>query len=102
MKKLFLVLFAVSLLYGEPVLWYQQPASEWVEALPVGNGRLGGMVFGRIEDERIQLNEETVWAGQPTDRDREGAYKHLPEIRQIFVLVPPTLLIHRLQRLGTL
>ena len=46
-------------------LWYDEPASIWVEALPVGNGRLGAMVFGGPERERLQLNEETVWAGQP-------------------------------------
>ena len=68
-------------LESEPLLWYSAPAEEWVEALPVGNGRLGGMVFGRIADERIQLNEDTVWAGAPQDRDIPGAYRHLPEIR---------------------
>ncbi|MCP5112820.1 MAG: hypothetical protein GY953_18490, partial [bacterium] len=62
MKKLCLFLFAASLLCGEPTLWYNQAASQWVEALPVGNGRLGAMVFGRVEKERIQLNEESVWA----------------------------------------
>ena len=46
-------------------LWYDEPAEHWVEALPVGNGRLGAMVFGGTSSERIQLNEETVWAGQP-------------------------------------
>ena len=46
-------------------LWYDEPAAQWVEALPVGNGRLGAMVFGGPERERLQLNEETVWAGQP-------------------------------------
>ena len=47
-------------------LWYDQPASLWTEALPVGNGRLGAMCFGGVADARIQLNEETVWAGPPT------------------------------------
>lgn len=46
-------------------LWYDEPAGQWVEALPVGNGRLGAMVFGGPSAERLQLNEETVWAGQP-------------------------------------
>ena len=45
-------------------LWYQQPAEKWNEALPVGNGRIGAMVFGRVYDERIQLNEESLWAGK--------------------------------------
>ena len=49
----------------------------------MGNGRLGAMVFGRIEDERIQLNEDTVWAGSPQERDIKGAYEHLPKIRQM-------------------
>jgi alpha-L-fucosidase 2 len=46
------------------VLWYDEPAVEWTEALPVGNGRLGGMVFGDPSLERIQLNEESLWGGQ--------------------------------------
>ncbi len=50
-----------------PVLSYRQPAKEWVEALPVGNGRLGGMVFGGVPGERIQLNEDTFWSGGPYD-----------------------------------
>ena len=65
-------------------LWYDEPAEYWVEALPVGNGRLGAMVFGGTSSERIQLNEETVWAGQPNSNanpDIEpGA---LEEIRQL-------------------
>ena len=64
-------------------LWYRQPAQKWTEALPVGNGRLGAMVFGGAEIERLQLNEDTVWAGHPIDRDRVGAYKHLPEARRL-------------------
>jgi len=64
-------------------LWYQQPAKEWTEALPVGNGRLGAMVFGGTGTERIQLNEDTIWAGHPVERDRAGAYKHLPIIRRM-------------------
>jgi len=69
---------------AEPLsLWYRQPAKQWVEALPVGNGRLGAMVFGGVPEERIQLNEESVWAGYPLERDRKGAYRHLPEIRRL-------------------
>jgi len=64
-------------------LWYQQPAKRWVEALPVGNGRLGAMVFGAVQHERIQLNEDSVWAGYPFKRDRTGAWKALPEIRRL-------------------
>ena len=64
-------------------LWYHQPAKRWTEALPIGNGRLGAMVFGGVETERLQLNEDTVWGGQPIDRDRLGAYRHLPEARKL-------------------
>ncbi|MHC4461284.1 MAG: glycoside hydrolase family 95 protein [Planctomycetota bacterium] len=64
-------------------LWYRQPAQQWTEALPVGNGRLGAMVFGGLETEQLQLNEDTVWAGQPLERDRIGAYQHLAEARRL-------------------
>ena len=63
------------------VLWYRQPAKQWVEALPVGNGRLGAMVFGGINNERIQLNEDTLWAGGPYDPTNPEALKALPEAR---------------------
>lgn len=65
-------------------LWYDEPASHWVEALPVGNGRLGAMIFGGTATERIQLNEETVWAGQP-DSNANPAVEAgaLDEIRQL-------------------
>ncbi len=69
--------------FSDLVLWYDQPAHEWVEALPIGNGRLGGMVFGGTETERIQLNEDTLWAGPIENRDRVGAYQHLPKARQL-------------------
>ena len=64
-------------------LWYNKPAQTWTEALPVGNGRLGAMVYGTVQTERLQLNEDTLWAGNPLDRDRVGAYKHLPEARRL-------------------
>ncbi|SHF66506.1 alpha-L-fucosidase 2 [Caldanaerobius fijiensis DSM 17918] len=64
-------------------LWYRQPANEWVEALPIGNGRLGGMVFGKIDVERIQLNEDSVWYGGPRDRNNPDALTYLPEIRRL-------------------
>ncbi len=83
MRILALAFLFVCPLRSEPVLWYDRPAEEWVQALPVGNGRLGGMVFGRIEDERIQLNEDTLWAGAPQERDIPGAFQHLPEIRKL-------------------
>ena len=64
-------------------LWYTQPAEKWTEALPVGNGRLGAMVFGKVQEERIQLNEDTVWAGGPHRYARTGAAQYLPRIRQL-------------------
>ena len=63
-------------------LWYNQPAAKWVEALPVGNGRLGAMVFGGVDGERIQLNEETVWAGPPVPEPHEGIRKAMAEARK--------------------
>lgn len=64
-------------------LWYESPAQKWTEALPVGNGRLGAMVFGTVETEHLQLNEDTVWAGKPVERDRAGAHKYLAEARRL-------------------
>jgi alpha-L-fucosidase 2 len=64
-------------------LWYPAPATEWVEALPVGNGRLGGMVFGGIATERVQLNEDTLFAGGPYDGTNPRAAATLPEVRRL-------------------
>jgi alpha-L-fucosidase 2 len=66
-----------------PVLRYRQPAKEWVEALPVGNGHLGGMVFGGVPAERIQLNEDTFWSGGPYDPINPEALQYLPKVRQL-------------------
>lgn len=68
---------------GDLVLWYRQPAEKWLHALPVGNGRLGAMVFGGIERERIQLNENSLWSGGPIDPNNPEALKHLPELRRM-------------------
>ena len=64
-------------------LWYRTPAQLWVEALPVGNGKLGGMVFGGTARERIQFNESTVWTGAPHDYAHPGAYRYLGKIREL-------------------
>lgn len=64
-------------------LWYDQPASKWTEALPVGNGRIGAMVSGGVEREQIQFNEETLWTGSPHDYSHKGASAYLDEIRQL-------------------
>ena len=68
---------------GPLTLWYRQPARHWTEALAVGNGRLGAMVFGGVRRERIQFNEETVWAGGPWDATHPDAAQALPEVRRL-------------------
>ncbi|HEX3358453.1 MAG TPA: glycoside hydrolase family 95 protein, partial [Tepidisphaeraceae bacterium] len=64
-------------------LWYTKPARQWEEALPIGNGRMGAMVFGGVADERIQFNEDTLWTGKPHDYVREGAGDVLEQIRDL-------------------
>ena len=64
-------------------LWYRQPATEWVEALPIGNGRLGAMVYGGPLNEQFQLNENTIWAGQPNRNDNPDAKDALPGVRKL-------------------
>ena len=67
------------------VLRYTAPAKQWVEALPIGNGRLGGMVFGGAGVARIQVNEDSLWTGQPMDYQHEGAAEYLPRIRKLLL-----------------
>ena len=90
MKKLFVIttiLLVVSCSSREEntilKLWYDRPAETWNEALPVGNGHLGAMVFGGIGQDRIQFNEETLWTGAPNDYAHEGAVNYLEGIRQL-------------------
>src|SRR5438270_4797192 len=64
-------------------LWYRHPVSQWNQATPLGNGRLGAMVFGGVEKERIQLNENTLWSGGPRDCNNPEALKHLSEVRRL-------------------
>lgn len=64
-------------------LTFNKPAAQWTEALPVGNGRIGAMVFGGTEDERLQINESTLWGGGPHDYTNPEAYSHLDEIRKL-------------------
>lgn len=82
-----LLVLSVSLINAQDEsnlkLWYEKPASQWVEALPVGNGRLGAMVFGNPVNEVIQLNENTVWAGQPNRNDNPEAKAALSEVRNL-------------------
>lgn len=64
-------------------MWFKQSAREWNEALPIGNGKLGGMVFGHVQKEHIQLNEDSVWYGGPRDRNNPDALQQLPKVRQL-------------------
>jgi alpha-L-fucosidase 2 len=90
-KPLFLVIIlivscaaaAAQETVGPLSLWYRQPAKQWVEALAVGNGRLGAMVFGGVAQERIQLNEDTLWAGGPYDPVNPDALEALPKVREM-------------------
>lgn len=68
---------------GANLLWYERPAKEWTEALPIGNGRIGAMVFGGISEERLQLNEDTLWAGGPYDPVNPAAKDALHEVRRL-------------------
>jgi len=67
----------------ELTLWYRQPAPDWNSALPIGNGRLGAMIFGGVSRERLQLNEDTIWAGGPYDPVNPKAAAALPEARKL-------------------
>jgi len=90
-----LILLAVSIVLGQTLIagnnqetplkiWFNQPTVKWNEGLPVGNGSLGGMLYGKPAKQIFCLNEETIWTGEKRyDRDRKGSYKALPEIRQL-------------------
>lgn len=83
LTPLFLLLSYYCFAQDNIQLWYTTPAREWTDALPVGNGRLGGMVHGRTNTELIQLNEESVWAGSKINNNNPLSAKHLPEIQQL-------------------
>jgi len=95
MKKLaVLLIFSLFILsgcrsgqrpHGKYILWYNAPAKEWTEALPMGNGRLGGMLFGNPAVERLQVNEESLWGGMNIPNNNPGALEHLPEIRELIL-----------------
>src|SRR5437870_4103136 len=83
---LFIFLFGASAALAQDsalTLWYKKPAEIWTDALPVGNGRMGAMVFGGVGRERIQFNEDTVWTGEPHDYAHKGASKYLQQIREL-------------------
>lgn len=67
----------------EMKLWYDKPSVKWTDALPIGNGRLGAMVFGGVQEDRIQFNEESLWTGGPREYNKAGAHVYLPEIRKL-------------------
>jgi alpha-L-fucosidase 2 len=67
----------------QTVLWFNKPASKWTDALPLGNGRLGAMVFGGVPAERLQLNEDTLWSGSPRPWNNPDAKRHLAEVRRL-------------------
>ena len=67
-------------------LWYKEPARVWPNALPIGNGKFGAMVWGQVQKERWQLNEDSVWYGGPQDRNPKDALRYLPELRRLLHL----------------
>jgi alpha-L-fucosidase 2 len=86
----FLLILSVSTYHllaqtGNTSLWYRQPATKWTEALPIGNGRLAAMVFGKTSREQIQLNEETIWAGSKVNDINPSAKSHLEEIQSLLL-----------------
>ncbi|MCD0489332.1 glycoside hydrolase N-terminal domain-containing protein [Pedobacter sp. MC2016-14] len=83
--SLFACLLLSNVVYGQDqnTLWYTKPAEKWTDALPIGNGRIGAMVFGTIATEHLQFNEQTLWTGGPRDPNHKGASKYLPQIRQL-------------------
>src|SRR6478672_4664791 len=87
LRQITLASIALALLAGvasasDLKLWYAKPSGKWTDALPIGSGRLGAMVFGGTAEERIQYNEDTLWTGKPHDYVRDGAIQYLPQIRQ--------------------
>jgi alpha-L-fucosidase 2 len=78
-----LLLGAATIAAASDLLWYRQEAANWNEALPIGNGRLGGMVFGGVFGDHVQLNEDTVWAGEKRNRNNPDASKNLAEVRRL-------------------
>lgn len=83
---LFVATVSVEFATAQPAklkLWYKQPAVKWTDALPIGNGRLGAMIFGGINEDHIQFNEQTLWTGRPREYQRNGAVKYLQPIRQL-------------------
>ncbi|MCQ2258918.1 MAG: glycoside hydrolase family 95 protein [Bacteroidaceae bacterium] len=93
MKKLFLLISFLSVIVANAAvkqdndqrLWYDKPATHWLEALPLGNSRMGAMVFGGTDVEEIQLNEETFWSGGPHNNNSTTSIYHLNEVRELIL-----------------
>jgi alpha-L-fucosidase 2 len=94
MQKTSIILLVALTLWGchsgtsgneKYILWYDAPAAEWTEALPTGNGRLGGMLFGDPVSERLQVNEESLWGGIKVPNNNREALSHLPSIRKLIL-----------------
>ena len=88
MKKIFIlaIFFTVCIFTikaSDIRLWYDKPAKEWTEALPIGNARLAAMIYGNVNNEELQLNEETFWSGSPYNNLSENAFKNLDKVRQL-------------------
>ena len=66
-------------------IWYDTPADDWLKALPLGNGRLAAMIYGTVEKEQIQLNEESLWSGCPIDDDDYEMFKNLTKVRELLL-----------------
>ncbi|MFT3935735.1 MAG: glycoside hydrolase N-terminal domain-containing protein [Chitinophagaceae bacterium] len=80
----FLLSLSVNAITAQSLkLWYDKPATKWTEALPIGNGRIGAMVFGGVAQDHLQFNEETLWTGGPRNYNRAGAWQYLDSIRQL-------------------
>lgn len=82
---LFLIAAAAAAAQPDSTLWFNTPARDFTQSIPLGNGRLGAMIFGGVGEERIVLNEGTLWSGSPEDADREDAAQYLPEIRRLLL-----------------
>ena len=84
MTPLFFFTTACAEAFNHPYeLWYSRPATHWQEALPVGNGHMGAMIFGGVGQETIQFNEDTLWTGHPMDYQKSDASEYLSRLRQL-------------------
>ena len=92
MKQLIIIIFLAILttsyvadINKRTGIWFDQPAKTWNEAIPIGNGSLGGMVYGGVKSDTIKINEETLWSGGPRDLQNYEAIKYLSKIRKLLL-----------------